>query len=91
MNNLKNRDYPVLTKQEVIRAMLTVPRHLFVPKNAESSAYIDSPLSIGSGQTISAPHMNAMMCEYLKLEVGDKVLEVGTGSGMYSIIHKLLA
>jgi len=86
VNNLKNRDYPVLTKQEVVRAMLTVPRHLFVPKDAESSAYIDSPLSIGSGQTISAPHMNAMMCEYLKLEVGDKVLEVGTGSGYHAAL-----
>lgn len=86
VNKLKNRDYPVLTKQEVVRAMLTVPRHLFVPKDAESSAYIDSPLSIGSGQTISAPHMNAMMCEYLKLEVGDKVLEVGTGSGYHAAL-----
>ena len=86
VNKLKNRDYPVLTKQEVVRAMLTVPRHLFVPKDAESSAYIDSPLSIGSGQTISAPHMNAMMCEYLKLEVGEKVLEVGTGSGYHAAL-----
>lgn len=86
VNNLKNRDYPVLTKPEVIRAMLKVPRHLFVPKDAESSAYIDSPLSIGSGQTISAPHMNAMMCEYLKLEDGDKVLEVGTGSGYHAAL-----
>lgn len=86
VNNLKNRDYPVLTKPEVIRAMLKVPRHVFVPKDAESSAYIDSPLSIGSGQTISAPHMNAMMCEYLKLEVGDKVLEVGTGSGYHAAL-----
>ena len=86
VNNLKNRDYPVLTKPEVIRAMLKVPRHLFVPKDAESSAYIDSPLSIGSGQTISAPHMNAMMCEYLKLEDGNKVLEVGTGSGYHAAL-----
>ncbi|MFX1345023.1 MAG: protein-L-isoaspartate(D-aspartate) O-methyltransferase [Promethearchaeota archaeon] len=86
VNNLKNRDYPVLTKQEVINAMLTVPRHLFVPKDAESSAYIDSPLSIGSGQTISAPHMNAMMCEYLELQEGDKVLEVGTGSGYHAAL-----
>jgi protein-L-isoaspartate(D-aspartate) O-methyltransferase len=86
VNNLKNRDYPVLTKQEVINAMLTVPRHLFVPKDAESSAYIDSPLSIGSGQTISAPHMNAMMCEYLELKEGDKVLEVGTGSGYHAAL-----
>ncbi len=86
VNNLKNRDYPVLTKQEVINAMLTVPRHLFVPKDAESSAYIDSPLCIGSGQTISAPHMNAMMCEYLELKEGDKVLEVGTGSGYHAAL-----
>ncbi|MFW9876537.1 MAG: protein-L-isoaspartate(D-aspartate) O-methyltransferase, partial [Candidatus Thorarchaeota archaeon] len=86
VNNLKNRDYPVLTKQEVVNAMLTVPRHLFVPKDAKFSAYIDSPLSIGSGQTISAPHMNAMMCEYLELEEGDKVLEVGTGSGYHAAL-----
>jgi protein-L-isoaspartate(D-aspartate) O-methyltransferase len=86
VNNLKNRDYPVLTKPEVIKAMLKVQRHLFVPKDAESSAYIDSPLSIGSGQTISAPHMNAMMCEYLELEEGDKVLEIGTGSGYHAAL-----
>lgn len=86
VNNLKNRDYPVLTKPDVIRAMLEVPRHLFVPKDAESSAYMDSPLSIGSGQTISAPHMNAMMCEYLELKEGDKVLEVGTGSGYHAAL-----
>ena len=86
VNNLKNRDYPVLTKPEVIKAMLKVPRHLFIPKEAESSAYIDSPLSIGSGQTISAPHMNAMMCEYLELKEGDKVLEVGTGSGYHAAL-----
>ena len=86
VNHLRNRDYPVLTKQEVINAMLKVPRHLFVPKDAESSAYRDSPLSIGSGQTISAPHMNAMMCEYLELKEGDKVLEVGTGSGYHAAL-----
>ena len=86
VNNLENRDSPVLTKPEVIRAMLKVPRHLFVPKDAESSAYIDSPLSIGSGQTISAPHMNAMMCEYLELKVGEKILEVGTGSGYHAAL-----
>lgn len=86
VNNLKNRDYPVLTKSEVIKAMLKVPRHLFVPQDAESSAYIDSPLSIGAGQTISAPHMNAMMCEYLELKEGDKILEVGTGSGYHAAL-----
>ena len=56
----------VLKKLEVIRAMSVVPRELFVRKKSQHSAYIDSPLSIGCSQTISAPHMNAMMCEYLR-------------------------
>lgn len=80
------KDRGILTKPEVIKAMLIVPRHKFVPKDAESSAYMDSPLSIGIGQTISAPHMNAMMCEYLELAEGDKVLEIGTGSGYHAAL-----
>lgn len=84
VESLKNRD--ILTKPDVIRAMLKVPRHKFLPKGAISSAYIDSPLSIGKGQTISAPHMNAMMCELLELAEGDKVLEIGTGSGYHAAL-----
>jgi len=84
VQNLINRK--VLTTKEVIDAMLKVPRHQFLPKDAISSAYIDSPLSIGLGQTISAPHMNAMMCEYLELKKGDKVLEIGTGSGYHAAL-----
>jgi protein-L-isoaspartate(D-aspartate) O-methyltransferase len=84
VESLKNRDF--LTKPVVIRAMLKVPRHKFLPKGAISSAYVDSPLSIGLGQTISAPHMNAMMCELLELKEGDKVLEVGTGSGYHAAL-----
>ncbi|MFX1385484.1 MAG: protein-L-isoaspartate(D-aspartate) O-methyltransferase [Promethearchaeota archaeon] len=76
----------VLSKKDVINAMLKVPRHLFVPEKAIPSAYIDSPLSIGLNQTISAPHMNAMMCEYLELKEGDKVLEIGTGSGYHAAL-----
>ena len=76
----------ILNNQEVINAMLTVPRHLFIPKDAKSSAYMDTPLSIGCNQTISAPHMNAMMCEYLELKEGDKVLEIGTGSGYHAAL-----
>ena len=72
VENLKSRG--LLTNSSVLKAILAVPRHKFVPKDAESSAYMDSPLSIGKGQTISAPHMNAMMCEYLELKEGDKVL-----------------
>ena len=75
-----------LTKPSVIRAMLKVPRHKFLPKGAIESAYIDSPLSIGTGQTISAPHMNAMMCELLEFNEGDKVLEIGTGSGYHAAL-----
>jgi protein-L-isoaspartate(D-aspartate) O-methyltransferase len=84
VEHLKKR--AILTKPSVIKAMLKVPRHKFLPKGALESAYIDSPLSIGMGQTISAPHMNAMMCELLKLKEGDKVLEVGTGSGYHAAL-----
>ncbi len=84
VESLKERG--ILTKEEVIKAMSIVPRHKFVPKEAESSAYIDSPLSIGLGQTISAPHMNAMMCECLELSEGEKVLEIGTGSGYHAAL-----
>ena len=76
----------LLTSSKVRKAMLKVPRHKFLPKGAISSAYIDSPLSIGKGQTISAPHMNAMMCERLELKEGDIVLEVGTGSGYHAAL-----
>ncbi|MFX0135948.1 MAG: protein-L-isoaspartate(D-aspartate) O-methyltransferase [Candidatus Hodarchaeota archaeon] len=84
VESLKERG--ILTKPDVIKAMSIVPRHKFVPKDAESSAYLDSPLSIGLGQTISAPHMNAMMCEYLELKEGEKVLEIGTGSGYHAAL-----
>jgi len=80
------KDRGILTKAEVIKAMSIVPRHKFVTKDAESSAYMDSPLSIGLGQTISAPHMNAMMCEYLELSEGERVLEIGTGSGYHAAL-----
>jgi protein-L-isoaspartate(D-aspartate) O-methyltransferase len=76
----------ILTQPKVIQAMLKVPRHEFLPEKAKSSAYVDSPLSIGSGQTISAPHMNGMMCEYLQLKEGEKVLEIGTGSGYHAAL-----
>ena len=70
----------------VLDAMSTVPRHLFVPKLYRSVAYSDRPLPIGYGQTISQPYIVALMTEYLKLEKGDKVLEVGTGSGYQAAI-----
>jgi protein-L-isoaspartate(D-aspartate) O-methyltransferase len=76
----------ILNKKSVIEAMSNVPRELFLPEDKMRSAYVDSPLSIGLGQTISAPHMNAMMCEFLDLEEGQKLLEIGTGSGYHAAL-----
>ncbi len=73
-------------RNNVKRAMGIVPRHLFVPKNMGGSAYIDSPLPIGGGQTISAPHMVAIMVEASDLEPGMNVLEVGGGSGYHAAV-----
>lgn len=76
----------VLKSPSVIRAMLRVPREEFVPLSYRKYAYNDSPLPTFSGQTISAPHMVAIMCELLDLRVGHKVLEVGTGSGYHAAV-----
>ena len=72
--------------KKVIKAMLKVPRHLFVPEGVQYSAYIDSPLPIGYGQTISQPYIVAFMTELLKLEGKEKVLEIGTGSGYQAAV-----
>jgi protein-L-isoaspartate(D-aspartate) O-methyltransferase len=76
----------VIHSPEVIRAMSKVPRHEFIPEEQRDYAYVDSPLSIGRGQTISAPHMVGMMAEALELRRGHKVLEVGTGSGYHAAV-----
>jgi protein-L-isoaspartate(D-aspartate) O-methyltransferase len=65
----------------VLDAMRTVPREAFVPEHLRESAYADSPLPIGAGQTISQPHVVAFMIEVLALKGGEKVLEIGAGSG----------
>jgi len=70
----------------VLKAMMRVKRHLFVPPPIIDQAYGDYPLPIGEGQTISAPHMVAMMCDYLELKKGDKVLEIGAGSGYHAAV-----
>jgi protein-L-isoaspartate(D-aspartate) O-methyltransferase len=72
--------------QRVADAMSAVPRHLFVPQEMRSQAYSDTPLHIGEGQTISAPHMVAIMVEALDLRPGHKVLEVGAGSGYHAAV-----
>ena len=75
-----------LSKSEVINAMLKVPRHKFVPENQEKNAYVDSPLHIGNEQTISAPHMVAMMTEHLDVKTDHKILEIGSGSGYQAAV-----
>lgn len=65
----------------VLAAMRKVPRHKFIPEEYIDLAYVDGPLPIGSEQTISQPFIVAVMTELLKLKKGDKVLEIGTGSG----------
>ena len=70
----------------VLEAMETVPRHLFVPSDSLGEAYADHPLPIGFGQTISQPYVVACMTELLRAQPGDKVLEIGTGSGYQAAI-----
>src|SRR3954447_26356471 len=65
----------------VLDAMRKVPRELFVPENLREFAYEDSPLPLGAGQTISQPYIIAYMAEALMLQGGEKILEIGTGSG----------
>mgnify|MGYP006298929713 FL=1 len=71
---------------ETVEAMRAVPRHEFVPENLRSAAYRNTPLPIGHGQTISQPYIVAYMTAALELEPGDKVLEVGTGSGYQAAV-----
>ena len=75
----------------VLDAMRTVPRHRFVSQALRDEAYSDRPLPIGSGQTISQPYIVALMAEALKLRRGERVLEVGSGSGYAAAVLSLLA
>jgi protein-L-isoaspartate(D-aspartate) O-methyltransferase len=72
--------------EKVLAAMRQVPRHLFVPEELRSFAYGDEPLPIGEGQTISQPYIVAYMTQSLRLSGGEKVLEVGTGSGYQTAV-----
>lgn len=71
---------------EIKSAMLSVKREYFVPKLLKFESYIDRPLPIGNGQTISAPHMVAIMAEEMDASPGQKVLEIGTGSGYHAAV-----
>lgn len=75
----------------VLQAMRTIPRHEFVSENVRPHAYEDRPLPIGYGQTISQPFIVALMTDLLDLQPGDKVLEIGTGSGYQAAVLSPLA
>ena len=75
----------------VLQAMRTVPRHEFVPEDVRAQAYEDRPVPIGYGQTISQPFIVALMTDLLDLQLDDKVLEIGTGSGYQAAILSPLA
>lgn len=75
-----------ITHKSTLDAMRKVERHLFVPANSQKSAYEDGPLPIGYGQTISQPFIVAYMTELIAPKSGDKVLEIGTGSGYQAAI-----
>jgi protein-L-isoaspartate(D-aspartate) O-methyltransferase len=77
--------------ERVLEALLSVPRHEFVPPEFAAEAYTDRPLPIGYGQTISQPFMVAAMAEALELSGGERVLEVGAGSGYQAAVLSLLA
>jgi protein-L-isoaspartate(D-aspartate) O-methyltransferase len=75
-----------ITNSLVLAAMRKVPRHEFVPEPLRSQAYLDRPLPIGYGQTISQPFIVAFMTEQLEPKPADKVLEIGTGSGYQAAV-----
>jgi protein-L-isoaspartate(D-aspartate) O-methyltransferase len=77
--------------ERVLEAMSRVPRELFVPDGLREDAYADAALPIGGGQTISQPYMVALICEQLALRGGERVLDVGTGSGYQAAVLAELA
>lgn len=77
--------------ESVTRALATVPRHRFVPAAQQAWAYVDRPLPIGCGQTISQPFIVALMTELLQLNPQSVVLEIGTGSGYQTAVLARLA
>ncbi len=80
-----------IDNKNVLKAMLKVPRHIFVPLKYLDYAYQDRPLPIDEGQTISQPYIVAKMIQALKPENGDRVLEVGTGSGYAAAVLSIIS
>ncbi|MBM4147002.1 MAG: protein-L-isoaspartate(D-aspartate) O-methyltransferase [Nitrospira sp.] len=82
-NDIKGRG---IKDKKALDAMARIPRHLFVEERLRERAYADYPLPIGDGQTISQPYVVALMTEALRLKPGDRVLEIGTGSGYQAAV-----
>ncbi|MBP1717008.1 MAG: protein-L-isoaspartate O-methyltransferase [Deltaproteobacteria bacterium] len=81
--DLKGRD---IADPQVLEILGRIPRHLFVDKSLQRQAYADHPLPIGEGQTISQPYIVALMTQILRIKPGEKVLEIGTGSGYQAAV-----
>ena len=86
--HLRGRD---VTDSRVLKVMGEIPRHLFVDDDLKKIAYSDRPLPIGEGQTISQPYIVALMTQILDVKPGQKVLEIGTGSGYQAAVLSQLA
>ncbi|MHA2408015.1 MAG: protein-L-isoaspartate(D-aspartate) O-methyltransferase [Candidatus Ranarchaeia archaeon] len=84
LDRLASRGF--VQSENVKQGFLRVPREQFVPPPAKKYAYVDAPLSIGMGQTISAPHMVVWMCQLLDLHPGLTLLEIGTGLGYHAAV-----
>jgi protein-L-isoaspartate(D-aspartate) O-methyltransferase len=75
-----------IADERVLQAMTAIPREVFVPDDVRADAYADEAMPIGAGQTISQPYMVARMTELLEVQPGDRVLEIGTGSGYQAAV-----
>jgi protein-L-isoaspartate(D-aspartate) O-methyltransferase len=80
-----------IDQPEVLAAMEQVPRHLFVPDGVRAQAYSDQPLALGAGRSVYQPYVVALMTSLLDLKRGEKVLEVGTGSGYHAAVLSRIA
>ena len=90
-NEVANRIGKTALDKRVLRAMTKVPRHEFVPAEVRAYAYVNRPLPIGFGKTISQPLMVAVMTDLLELKSEDVILEIGTGLGYQSAVLAELA